>query len=261
MRLPSEELLEKLDRRQIWHREPVFCFTADVDWASDHVLEIFLSDIEKLDLKLTLFVTHPSRIVDDCYSRGVIARGIHPNFLAGSSHGDDFRTVIETCFKFAPEARCSRSHRGFDVTDTSHLLTEYGIEYDSNIVTVMYPSLGPILHESGLLRFPIFFEDGTHLFNGFDLNINRFRERFTTPGIKVISTHPMNWVINPPELKYMRAIKDSLSRQEYNSLDHKEIEKYSHSGTGIGQVMREIIELSRQYRVMSLSELYSTIVS
>ncbi len=260
LRLPPAELLEKLDRKYIWHSEPVYCFTADADWASEAALELFLSDVEKLALKMTLFITNASETIDDYHLRGIIERGIHPNFLSGSSHGDDFRTVLETCFRFAPEAKCSRSHRGFDVTDTSHLLAEYGIEYDSNIVSIMYQSLGPILHESGLLRFPIFFEDGTHLYNRFDLSIDKFRNRFTSPGIKVISTHPMNWVINPPELKYMRSIKDNLNRQEYNFLDIDAIEKYRYRGIGINQVLKEIIQLSRQYRVMSLSELYAAII-
>ncbi len=254
-------MIEKINTGRIWDKEPVFCFTSDVDWASDEVLELFLSQIDGFNLKPTIFVTHGSAVVDNYKKTGRIERGLHPNFLPNSSHGDDFRTVIETCIKFAPEARCFRAHRGFDVTDITHLLTEYGIEYDSNVVTIMQERIRPMLHESGLVRFPIFFEDGTHLYNCLELGLDRYVKLFKQPGIKIVSFHPMNYVINPPTLRYMRSIKDALSREEYNNMTVAEIEKYKHRGSGITDVTDEIIEFASQYKVMALSELFELAVS
>ena len=261
MSLKTKELLSRLDKDRIWNHEPVFCFTSDVDWASEAALDIFLSDMQRFDLKFTMFVTHRSDVVEEYKKAGVIERGIHPNFLPGSSHGDGFRSVIETVLEFAPEAKCFRSHRGFDVTDITHLLTEYGMEYDSNVVTIMQQDVKPILHESGLLRFPIFFEDGTHLYNRLGLDLDKYKPRFTTPGIKIISIHPVNYVVNPPTIKYMRSIKDSISREEYIGMSQLTIEKHRYNGDGIVKVVDEIIQLAKNYRILTLSELYSLAIS
>jgi len=252
--------LESADR--IWDREPVFCFTSDMDWASETVLARCLPELCSENLKLTVFVTNESRVINELKDAGRLERGIHPNFLAGSSHGDGFRTVIETCRKFAPEAEAFRSHRLFDVTDVTHLLhDEYKFKYVSNLGTVMQPRLGPVLHESGLVHFPIFFEDGTHLFHGLSLRLTDYLPRFLSPGIKVISVHPADYVINTPKISYMRGIKDSMSREAYQQMSAADIEKYEHRGLGIRSLVKEIIALARSHRVMSLSELYRTAIS
>jgi hypothetical protein len=116
------EILNKINIKRIWDEQPVFCFTSDIDWASEAVLEVFLSDLCRHDLKLTVFVTHESQLINQFKEGSLLERGIHPNFLPNSSHGEGFRTVIENCIRFAPEARGFRSHRLFDVTDITHLL-------------------------------------------------------------------------------------------------------------------------------------------
>ncbi len=256
------ELLDKITQERIWHKEPVFCFTSDIDWASETVLEIFLNELCKHDLKLTTFVTHESRIISEYYEDGLIERGIHPNFLNNSSHGDGFRSIIETCIKFAPEAIGFRSHRLFDVTDITHLLHDgFGFKYVSNLGTIMQPGIFPILHESGLVHFPIFFEDGTHLFNKLGFELSSYLDRFLSPGIKIICVHPMNYVINTPEIKYMRNIKDSLSREAYNQMSLEQIDELSHKGVGIRNLVEEIIVLAKQHRIMSLNEMYQLTIS
>ena len=67
-----------------------------------------------------------------------IERGIHPNFLKGSSHGNSHEEVIDTCLKYAPETKLCRSHRGYNCTDTNHLLkNKYQFKVSSNTVTVL----------------------------------------------------------------------------------------------------------------------------
>lgn len=255
-------LLDKMNQERIWDTEPVFCFTSDIDWASEAVTEKCLSDLCGQDLKLTVFVTHESPIIDQLTQKGLIQRGLHPNFLPGSSHGEGFRTVVDNCLKYAPEAQGFRSHRCFEVTDITHLLhDQYGFKYVSNMVTIMQPRIAPILHESGLVHYPIFFEDGTQLFNNLGFNLSDYLPRFLSPGIKIISIHPMNYVINPPELKYMRNIKDSLSRTEYTQMTLGEAEKYQYVGIGIRELVKDIILLAKKYKIMFLSDLYQLTIS
>lgn len=255
-----EVLLEKIRKKKIWDEEPVFCFTSDIDWASESILERYFEIINPLGLSPTLFVTHHSDIIEQNFKSGFISRGIHPNFLQGSSQGSSFVEIIEHCMAFAPESIGFRSHRLFDVTDITHLLkNQYYFKYVSNLGTVLKTNITPIIHESGLIHFPVFFEDGTHLYNNLDLNISKYYDYFTSPGIKIINFHPMNFIINTPYMSYMRNIKDTLTREEYNNLDSEIIKKIRNNETkGIGDSVLEIIEFAKtgSYRIMSLNDIY-----
>lgn len=252
-------LLTKVNRKNIWDQEPIFCFSSDIDWASEEVLDHFFNYIPFEEIKLTAFVTHESKKITELAYQKRIDRGIHPNFLDKSSHGNSFREIIETCIKFAPEAIGFRSHRFFDVTDITHLLiNEYRFKYVSNLGTTMANSIRPMLHESGLIFYPVFFEDGSHLYNELGLSIEPYIDYFSHPGIKIISFHPMNIVFNTPYIKYMREIKSSLTREEYNNIDKTIILRKKNINHGIKNTIEEIINLviRNNYKIMSLNELY-----
>lgn len=256
-----EALLEKVNSaKRIWDTEPVFCFTSDIDWASEAVLERFFEVVNPLGLKPTLFVTNHSDRISESFDKGLVARGIHPNFLEGSSHGDNFRDVVETCIDFAPEAIGFRSHRLFDVTDITHMLkNDFGFKYVSNLGTIFKTGISPIVHESGLLHYPIFFEDGTHLYNRLNLNVSKYEKYLAAPGIKIISFHPINFVFNAPDFGYLRSIMDTISREEYQAMGPKTIEaKKNCSILGIGDTVLQIVDFvkSRGHRIMTLDEIY-----
>jgi hypothetical protein len=258
-----ESLLNKINNRQIWDEKPVFCFTSDVDWASEDVMIEYFNIINPLDIKPTLFVTHKSELIESNYKLGKIERGIHPNFLENSSHGNSFKEIAETCIQFAPEAYGFRSHRLFDVTDITHLLkNEYNFKYVSNLGTILQTNIKPILHESGLIHIPIFFEDGTHLYNQLDLNFKKYLDLFITPGIKIISFHPMNFVFNSPNMTFMRQIKDSLTREEYNNISITTINNLKNKNEGIGQTVIDIVKFVKEnnYPIMSLNEIYNNLI-
>ncbi len=263
MKEKIEQLLSKLQAKHLWDEMPVFCFTSDIDWASEDVMEEYFHIVNGLEVNPTLFVTHHSKVIEANFLSGKIERGIHPNFLSNSSHGDSFKEVVETCIQFAPEAYGFRSHRLFDVTDITHLLkNEYNYKYVSNLGTILQTHIRPVLHESGLLHFPIFFEDGTHLYNQLDLDFKKYIDFFISPGIKIISFHPMNFVFNSPSMPFMRHIKDSLSREEYNNISVISIEKLRNKDEGIGKTVIEIAKFAKEnnFPILSLNELYQKIV-
>jgi len=257
-------LIDKIHKKHFSDESPIFCFTSDIDWASEDVLQEYFFLVNPLNLKLTLYVTNQSDIIESNFRSGKIERGIHPNFLPGSSHGNSFKEVVETCIKFAPEAYGFRCHRAFEVTDVTHLLkNEYGYKYVSHQITILQPYIRPILHESGLINFPVFFEDGTHLYNQLDFNFRNYIDLFTLPGIKIISFHPMNFVFNSPSLSFMRSIKDSLTREEYQNISAETIAKHKHNEIGIRNTMLEMVNyiMQKNYRIMSMNELYDNIVN
>lgn len=258
-----ELLMKKCNSKFIWDEQPVFCFTSDIDWASEDVLVDFFNVINQYEIKPTMFVTHESEILEQQFQAGNIDRGIHPNFLRGSSHGDSYLEVVKTCLGFAPEAYGFRSHRAYDVTDITHLLkNDYNYKYVSHQITILQPYIRHILHESGLINFPVFFEDGTHLYNELDLDFKSYEHLFLTPGIKIISFHPMNFVFNSPTIKFMRSIKDSLSREEYNNITKEIINEKRNSEMGIGNTVVDIIEYvtKNNFPIFSMNELFNTIV-
>lgn len=258
-----ELLLKKINKKQIWDEEPVYCFTSDIDWASEAVMENYFEIINPLEIKPTLYVTHESEIIKKNYLEDNIERCIHPNFLKGSSHGDSNEEIIETCLKFSPESIGFRSHRLYDVDDTSHLLErKYNHKHVSNLGTIMQPNIKPILHESGLIHFPIFIQDGTHLYNHLDLNFKKYIDRYTSPGIKIVSFHPMNFIFNSPTMKYMRSIKDSLTREEYNDISRETIDKMRNREDGIGKTTLEIIKWVKEqdFPILSMNELYYKVI-
>lgn len=254
-----ERLHRAINRKKIWHEEPVFCFTSDIDWASESVLSLFFQRLEDRPIKLTCFVTHDSDIINEAQRVGKIQRGIHPNFLPASSHGDTFEEVIDHCMEYAPEAKAYRSHRYFEVSDTAHMLkNKYGFEYGSNTCTNMQQGIQPFLHESGLIQMPVFLEDGTHMYNGMDLNIKRYSGYLESPGLKIISFHPMNFVFNSPNIPYMRNIKDSMSREAYQAINEGLINQLSNTGPGIGNTIFQLMDWveNKGKTVLSLEQIY-----
>jgi hypothetical protein len=234
--------------------EPLFAFTSDIDWASEDVLRAFFDIVDPFNLDITLFLTHKSKTIE---SKGY-DKGIHPNFLPGSSHGNTFKEVIDTCMGFGPTINCFRSHRAFDVTDTNHMLFEkYGFKYSSNYITNLQPFLIPMRHESGLLNYPVFFEDGTHLYNKMGVDFEKHKEIFSTAGLKIISFHPMNMVLNSPSLDFMRNIKNRLSREEYQHFSDSGIELFKNEGNGIRDFVLEMMEwVKANHQIVSLKQLY-----
>lgn len=259
MNTDMASLVEKVARPHLWDEQPVFCFTSDIDWASEDVLEAFFAQIPAERLKLTTFVTHRSEVIEREFQQGHIHRGIHPNFLPGSSQGNTFREVIETCVALAPEATCTRSHRAFDVTDTAHMLkNDFHFKCCSNTITTLAPHITPYWLESQLLQIPVFLEEGSFLYNQLGLSIQPFLKHFTSPGLKVISFHPINMVFNTPYIAWMRQIKDSLTREEFNHISSETIAHKRNNERGAFDLIGEIIEIAeqKQYTIMSLDEIY-----
>ena len=72
----------------------------------------------------------------------------------------------------------------------------------------------------------------------------------------------MNYVFNSPNMHFMRSIKDSLSRQDYNNISTETINRLQHKGNGIGKTVDDIIAYatSKNYMITSLNEVYNQIV-
>jgi len=248
----------------IYKSQPVYCFTSDIDWAAEDALTIQQRIFDKYDIKATYFVTHESPLIRKWHREGRIDIGIHPNFLPGSSHGDTFEQVIDTVMKLVPDARCFRAHGCFDVTPITHALVRRGLLYDSNLVTNLQQDLRPIEHESGLWRFPVFYEDGTHFEWRRSWDFSEYKNLFSQPGLKVISTHPMITALNVTTSENWAALKEKFPPDKWVKITAEEIDENMAGevqGTlaaGPQLFLESIARFAREtgMTIMTLEELY-----
>ena len=235
--------------------------TMDVDWASDFAIAFAVKFFRARRIPLTLFFTHMSPFINKLVQEKEIAYGIHPNFIQPSSQGENKNEIIDYCMKCFPRAEAFRAHRWYADNDVYTELYQRGIRYESNLCTLL-DVVPPFIHRSGMLSFPVFFEDGAYLYHGFPLRFSATKAFFEQPGIKVINIHPMHLLVNTPYFQYMRDIKDTVNRDEWNSFSEETIERVRNKNTrGITDFVTELTDyvLQKSLRVYSLADLYNVI--
>ncbi len=235
-------------------------FTFDIDWASEDVIKYCFDYFEKQEIPVTIFMTHRSEYLESKFSHSNYCFGIHPNFIEGSSQGKNYSEIIDFCKKLKPDVLGSRSHRYFDMNDTNELLHENGIRWDSNTCTHL-EVIRPFMHRTGILRFPIFLEDGGYLRANGDLNFNKVKSIFNVDGILVINIHPMHMFMNSPTFEYSRNKKDNISREKMHNISLNDIDIFRYNGLGIETFIKELVEYvkEKKYRLWTLEDLYNEI--
>lgn len=189
--------------------QPVFALTSDQDWAPDWALESLLGVTVEQGLPLHVFVTNASPALES--ERADLTLGIHPNFQPGSSHGEGADDVIRACLDLVPAASTFRTHGYFENTAVLRKLVAQGLRADSNLLTFLQPGLRPLLHGTGLLRFPVVFEDDVFLeWAGPDLSLAQASELLLTPGLKVLNFHPALVGLNAPSVEYYDRMRPAL---------------------------------------------------
>ena len=238
-----------------------FSVTMDVDWASDYVIKKAVTFFQGCQIPLTLFFTHMSPYIHHLIQTERVSYGIHPNFIQPSSQGEDKESVIDYCMTHFPQAEAFRAHRWYADNDIYTELYNRGIRYESNLCT-MLDVIPPFVHRSGMVSFPAFFEDGAYLYHGLDLNFSSVKSYFEQPGVKVINIHPMHLLVNTPDFQYMRDIKESVSRDVWNSMSDEIIEQVRNKATrGITDFITELADYLVQKNVprYTLAQLYHMI--
>ena len=159
----------------------MFVLTSDQDWAPEWAIERFVSEVRGYHLPLHIFRTNPSSTLDAVAKEGWIEQGWHPN-LPGSSHGDTIAAVISYCRKHFPGATTVRTHCFAEDTHQWTALAKAGIVADSQVVTFFQGHLLPLVHWTGILRFPVYFEDDV-FFDGWvpRCHWSRLRQRSLRP--------------------------------------------------------------------------------
>ena len=235
-----------------------FSITMDVDWASDFVIETAVKFFQERNISLTLFFTHMSPYIRKLIQEEQITYGIHPNFIQPSSQGGDKNEIIDYCMECFPQAEVFRAHRWYADNDIYTELYQRGIRYESNLCTLL-DVVSPFVHRSGMISFPVFFEDGAYLYHKLDLKFSQAKSFFEQPGIKVINVHPMHLIVNTPYFQYMRDIKDTVSRYAWNSFSAETVDRVCNKTMrGITDFLTELMDfvIQKDVQVYSLADLY-----
>lgn len=235
--------------------KPLFCLTGDVDWASEFCLDDLLGFATELGLHPTIFATHHSPVAWGHRADGRIDLAIHPNFLPGSSHGADEPSVIAHMFELVPDAETFRSHCFVDSTRIVRQLQERGIRYDSNLCLNLQPDLVPLRHGTGIVRFPVFWEDDCHWdLTGGDWDLDRWRAHFLTPGLKILNVHPFAFAANITSQEHYRRAKSHITTLSAGSAS-----EVRHKGPGartfVTTLLRTLLDAGAQFH--TLKELYA----
>jgi SAM-dependent methyltransferase len=187
---------------------PFLVMTGDLDWADDACIADYCEAMARFSIRPVLFATHRSDLISSLEDNPGFELGIHPNFLPGSSHGETVEEVVEHITGLFPKARCFRSHGFVDSTQICQEFVRAGIQYDSNLCLYLQPGLFPLLHESGLMRFPVFWEDDIHLSRrDVRWDLDWAVDPFTTPGLKILNIHPIHLALNTPDEAFYQSVK------------------------------------------------------
>lgn len=243
------------EMRDMLRADNYICFTADLDWATEFAIEDLLNGFEANGIKPTIFVTHPSKVVDK--HRDKIDIGVHPNFIQPSSQGNTQDEVVDYCRRLVPETKVFRCHKWYGDNDIYEKLWNNGFRYESNLCTNM-DDVEPFIHRSGMVSFPVFLEDGAYIIRNRKLDFEDVREKFEKKGLKVINIHPMHYALNTPYFSYTREIKDRLSREEWNNLQPDDLSSLSYKGTGIRNFIEDLFQFSKNnaIKLITLKQVY-----
>jgi ubiquinone/menaquinone biosynthesis C-methylase UbiE len=191
----------------------VFAFTTDLDWASEEAVGETFRLFHEFEVPLTPFVTHASAVVRERFEAADLHRlvGVHPNVQLQSSHGVNETEVLESATKLWPEARGFRCHGYYDSSHFCVAAKARGFAWDSNLALFVQPQLRPLEHFSGLVRFPSWWDDDTHLGKGFAPDLSVLAEHLLTPGLKVLSVHPVHVAGNTPSLDHYETTRSDAS--------------------------------------------------
>ena len=233
--------------------EPVYCFTSDVDWASEHCIADLLGFTASVGVKPTVFATHASPVLTSFAEAGLADVGIHPNFLPGSTHGDDEKAVLDHLFGLFPDAETSRSHCFADNTRLVRHLLERGVFYDSNLCLYLQPGLVPLRHGTGIVRFPVFWEDDCHWdLTGGAWALDAHLDAFLTPGLKILNVHPFPFAANVTSEAHFQRVHEHIT-----SFGPDDVDAVAHPGEGTRTFVTELVQalVERGARFHTLKEI------
>ena len=233
---------------------PQFCFTGDLDWAPESMVDEVVSFFNGEGIPFTPFITHRSESIERNYGGGKDKYvGLHPNFVFDTTHGKNMGEIVSNCIQLWPTAKCFRSHYYVDSLLINQHFYNWGFKYDSNMCLLLKENIVPQSLVSGLFRFPVFFEDILYVDKVGTYDLEHIRDRLLSGGLKIFNIHPMHFCINTPTLEHYTKNKHELYLNE-------KWEPHIFGGRGIRTLITDIVDFIKEEKMNTfyLEELYQT---
>jgi peptidoglycan/xylan/chitin deacetylase (PgdA/CDA1 family) len=210
--------------------------TLDVDWAPDFVIDAAAATLSEHGARATWYVTHASPAIDRLRERpDLFELGIHPNFLPGTTHGED---PVAHLLDIVPGARCARTHSLLQSTPLLERLMAGGIAVDCSLLLPRHPGLRPVTHVSqggSLTRVPFIWED--------DLEMERDDPIWSVDrllalgeGLKVLAFHPVHVWLNSASFDAYASLRGRLG-----DVAEDEAAALRQDGPGAGTLFAEVV--------------------
>lgn len=216
--------------------------TLDTDWAPDSVIDSVASRLVLAGVRATWFVTHPSPAVTRLAEHPELFElGIHPNFMKGSTHGDDVHSVLEACLTLVPGARSMRTHGLFQSTRLFMTVLETTpICADASLFLPGVEGLTPFVYRIDgreLWRVPYCWQDDHEMMQDRpDWSADRL---VRGPGLRVLNFHPIHVHLNSPNMTQYERLKKIAPRLDVATSE--QVEAHVCDGPGDGRLFDEVI--------------------
>lgn len=223
------------------------CFTFDIDWAPEPMIDALRERIAAHDLPATIFCTHRSPATERLLALPRCETAVHPNFLSGRDPGE----VLDEIRGWFPAARGVRNHGLYYSSRLLPLLHRAGAAYLSNDLAFLEPDLAPRYDWSGMVRLPIYWEDDVHCvyFDGApsDDAFAPARVPLSGPGLAVLNFHPVHLYLNTRDLSAYMAAKQDLR-------DPDKAPALRNPGPGVGTLFESLARAAARRTCKTLGE-------
>jgi hypothetical protein len=186
--------------------------TLDLDWAPDFMIDAAAQALLDREVRATWFVTHSSPAVERLAEHpDLFELGIHPNFLAGSSHGSTPQEVVAHCAALVPGARAVRTHCLLQSTPLHDaLLAGSDVDVDVSLFLPGATGVEPVVQWSPggrLLRLPYVWQDNMEMYAP-DPNWDT-EAVLDAPGLRIFDFHPVHVWLNSASFEPYERLKAS----------------------------------------------------
>lgn len=216
--------------------------TLDIDWAPDVAIDFAAEILVRHGVRATWFVTHASPAVTRLRGQAdQFELGIHPNFLAHSSHGQTPDEILAHCLELVPDATSARMHGLVQSTQLlDRLFTTTSVHTDASLFLPRTPHLQPLTYDWRRIpytRIPYFWED--------DIEMERAQPDWhaapllALPGLKVFNFHPIHVFLNSADMAPYFALKQSAPRLA--EVDPEIAATYALAGIGTRSVFEAVV--------------------
>jgi hypothetical protein len=228
-----------------------FVLTSDLDWASEYCIAHFLEFADRYAIKPTLFVTHRSDVALDAARDGRAELGIHPNFLPGSSQGDDEDAILNYLLEIVPRPAAIRCHRYSQSAAIADALAKRGLNTLSNSHRHLEIGIESMQLANGSLSLPVFFEDDVHWERALPWSFAGFAAPFFSPGLKILNFHPFFVALNVPDRAFYKKHHSRIPH-----LSPGQANELRYTGSGAATFLHHAVEavLAAGHRFVTLGE-------